>query len=164
MKEHIGIKSIGSVKYFQRDNRTGLMIPGTYVENENTIYPDLRYYLAYKIGTDTTNQSLSNRFATGGTLSSGDNGYDGIAYSTIPIESLSHKLDTDINAGGNNSTNYIEFSGSIAGELNMSGYLVLGHSYLHSSTIFVDTYAYYSITQFIESGRTFYFYWRITLI
>ena len=162
MKEHVGIKPIGSVRYFQRDNRTGLMIPGTYVENKNTIYSDLRHYLAYKIGTDTTNQSLSNRFATVGTLSSGDNGYDGITFG-YGQTALTHKLDTDINAGGNNSTNYIEFSGSIAGELNMSGLLVLGHSYLHSSTAFVDSYAYYSITQNIESGRTFYFYGRITL-
>ena len=162
MKEHIGIKSIGSVKYFQRDNRTGLMIPGTYVENENTIYPDLRYYLAYKIGTDTTNQSLSNRFATGGTLSSGDNGYDGITFG-YGQTALTHKLDTDINAGGNNSTNYIEFSGSIAGELNMSGELVLGHHYLQTNTAFNDPYAEYQITQNVESGRTFYFYWRITL-
>lgn len=162
MKEHIGIKPIGIVRYFQRDNRTGLIVPGTYVEDKNTIYPDLRYYLAYKTGTDTVNQSLSNRFAVGGTTSAGDDGYDGIAYGTGQT-ALSHKLDTDINAGGNNSTDYIEFSGSIAGALNMSGLLVLGHSYLHSSTAFVDSYAYYAITQNIESGRTFYFYWRITL-
>ena len=162
MEQHVGIKPIGIVRYFQRDNKTGLIVPGTYVEDKNTIQNDLRHYLAYKIGTDTTNQSLSSRFATGGTLSDTDDADDGIAYGSYE-DSLSHKLDTDINAGGNNSTNYIEFSGSIAGELNMSGELVLGHHYLQTNTAFNDPYAEYQVTQFIESGRTFYFYWRITL-
>lgn len=162
MKEHVGIKPVGVVRYFQRDNKTGLIVPGTYVEDKNTIHDFLRYYLAYKIGTNTINQALDSRFATGGALSSGDNDDDGIAYGT-DVGSLSHKLDTDINAGGNNSVDYIEFSGSIAGALNMSGYLVLGYDYAHAGTSFSKTYAYYSITQNIESGRTFYFYWRITL-
>lgn len=162
MEEYIGIKPVGTVKYFQRDNRTGLIIPGTYVEDKNTVQDDLRYYLAYKTGTNTTNQALDSRFTVGGTLSGADDGDDGIAYG-VSSDILSHKLDTDINAGGDNAINYIEFSGSIAGELNMSGVLVLGGDYDNSIPTLLDIYATYSITVFIESGRTFYFYWRLTL-
>jgi hypothetical protein len=161
MEQH-GIKIKGLVRYFQREKSTGILIPETYVEDHNAIYTDLQYYLAYKIGTDTVDQSLSNRFTVGGTLSSGDNGDDGIAYGTGPTYDLTHKLDTDINAGGAETENYIEFSGSIDGPLTMSGYLQLGHSIV-LATDFADVYAYYSISTEIDSGRTFYFYWRITL-
>jgi len=163
--EQVGLRIKGSVRYFQRDNLTGLIVPGTEHEEHNIIVEDLSFYLAYKIGTETINQSLSSRFTVGGTLSSGDNGDDGIAYGpAVPgVGLLSHKLDTDINAGGDNATNYIEFSGSIAGQLSMSGYLHLGHDYLNTNDDFEEPYAYYSISAEIDSGRTFYFYWRLTL-
>lgn len=165
MEEVVGIKLKGSVKYFQRDDRTGLIIPRTECKDNNIIESDLQYYTAYKIGTNTINQSMSSRFAVGGTLSAGDNGDDGIAYGPgVPgVGLLSHKLDTDINAGGDNATDYIEFSGSIAGPLTMSGYLHLGHDYLNSNADFNEPYAYYAITTTIDSGRTFYFYWKLTL-
>jgi len=159
--EEIGINLIGSVRYFQRDKLTGLIIPGTEVESKNTIVEDLSFYLAYKIGTDTINQSLSSRFTVGGTIGIGDNGDDGIAYGTSTISGLTHKLDTDINAGGALTESYIEFSGNIDGPLSLAGYLQLGHDY--GLGAFSEPYAYYAITTTIESGRTFYFYWRLTL-
>jgi len=162
MEEIVGIPIVGSVIYFQRDDLTGLIVPGTKVEDHNTINSDLTFYLAYKIGTNTINQSLNNRFTVGGALSSGDNGYDGIAYGGSS-DILTYKLDTDINAGGTNAENYIEFVGSIAGPLVMSGVLVLGGNYLHSVPTLVDIYATYNISADIESGRTFYFYWRLTV-
>lgn len=161
----IKIPVTGSVRYFQRDNITGLIVPGTEHEDHNIIQNDLLNYLSYKIGTDTINQSISNRFTVGGTIDSGDDGYDGIGYSaSSPTEALTHKLDTDINAGGDLTELYIEFSGSIAGALNMTGYLQLGHNYDDvPSALFNDLYAYYSISANIEAGRTFYFYWRLTI-
>ena len=154
-------KPVGTVKGFQRD-KNGLFLPDTYFEGENAITTDLKAYLPYKAGTDTVNQAIDNRFTSGAALSSGDNGYDGIAYGT-GLTALSYKLDTDINAGGDNATAYIEFSGNIAGPLTMLGYLLLGFNYVHGSTAFTKTYAAYLISQTIDSGNTFYFYWRITL-
>ena len=162
MQKHNGIKLIGTVRGFQKDNISGLVIPETVFQGKNLISAPLQYYLAYKIGTNTTDQAVDNRFTTGGTLSSGDNGYDGIAYGGV--SSLTGKLDTDINAGGDNATSYIEFSGSIAGPVSISSRLYLGWNYVHASTNFTKTYAIYSIgTVDVDSGRTFYFYWRFTL-
>lgn len=161
--EELGLRIIGDIRYFQRDKKTGIIIPGTYHEHHNTIVLDLTYYLAYKIGTDTINQSLSNRFTVGGTVSAGDNGYDGIAYGTTSSGGITHKLDTDINAGGDNATSYIEFAGNIDGPLSMPGYLHLGHSLTYASAAFDEPYAYYNISTSVESGRTFYFYWRLTI-
>jgi hypothetical protein len=159
--EEVGLRLIGSVNYFQRDKLTGLIVPGTEVVSKNTIVEDLGFYLAYKIGTNTINQSLSNRFTVGGTIGVGDNGYDGIAYGTSTISGLTHKLDTDINAGGTLAESYIEFSGNIDGPLSLAGYLQLGHNY--SVGAFSEPYAYYAITTTVETGRTFYFYWRLTV-
>ena len=162
METHDGIKPVGTVIYFQRDNKTGLVVPDTYIEDKNTILNSFRYYLAYKIGTDTIDQAMDNRFTVGAALSAGDNGYDGIAYGQT-TSLLENKLDTDINAGGDNATNYIEFSGSIAGPIGLAGLLVLGQNYVHGSTAFTNSHATYNIAVNVDSGRTFYFYWRLTL-
>lgn len=153
---------LANVGGYQVDNKTGLIVPGTKFEDHNLIYNDLLYYLPYKTGTNTVNQAMDNLFAASGTLSSGDNGYDGIAYG-VSSTGLTHKLDTDLNTGGDLATAYVEFSGSIAGSINLSAYLYLGFNYTHASTAFADTYAQYDINQNVESGRTFYFYWRLTL-
>ena len=161
----IKVPVTGSVRYFQRDNITGLIVPGTEHEDHNVIQNDLLYYLPYKIGTDTINQSISNRFTVGGTIDSGDDGQDGIGYGTATVDSLTHKLDTDINAGGDLTETYIEFVGSIAGAINMTGYLQLGHDYDDvPSARFNDLYAYYNISSNVEAGQTFYFYWRFAII
>lgn len=160
--ESIGFRIIGTVKGFQRDNETGLILPETLFEDKNTLYATGAHYLAYKIGTDTINQAIDNRFTTGAALVSGDEEYDGIAYGPTS-STLSHKLDTDINAGGDQATNYIEFSGSIAGPIGLAGVLALGFDYTHGSTAFANLYATYGISVTVDPGRTFYFYWRLTL-
>lgn len=160
--EEVGLRLKGSVRYFNRDDRTGLIVPGTEVIDHNTITLDVTWYLAYKIGTHTIDQSMSNLFTVGGTIDTGDNGQDGIAYGTAAEDSLTHKLDTDLNAGGDNATNYIEYVGSIAGPLNMTAYLQLGEQVILGNQ-FSTVNAYYNINNNIESGQTFYFYWRLTV-
>jgi hypothetical protein len=151
-----------SIRGFQVDDRTGLILPKTYFEGENAIWADLMEYFAYKIGTETINQAMDNRFAAAGALSSGDNGYDGMAHGASAT-ALDYKFDTDLNAGGTNAENYIEWLGTIAGPVSLTGSLFLGFNYAHGSTAFANTYAQYIINTTVDSGRTFYFYWRITV-
>jgi len=152
-----------NVNGFQKDDKTGLILPETYFEDHNTVENDILYYLAYKIGTNTVNQCVDSRFAAGGALAVGDNTSDGIAHGASST-TLDYKLATSLVAGtGTGSVAYTELLGSIAGAVTLNGYLYIGFNYVHASTAFTKTYFSYNISQTVAAGRTFYFYWRITL-
>ena len=153
----------GSVRYYQTDDKTGLLIPGTYKEEENTINSTLLYYLAYKIGTDTTDYALSSLFGTGQAASGGDVGDDGIAHGSGTIDDIDYVFDTDLNDGGDEVETYIEYYGTIPGAVTLNGYLQLGHNLISGPYQFSQVFAYYDINETVASGRTFHFYWKISL-
>ena len=159
-----------NVRGFQVDTKTGLYVPNTYFEDKNTIQTALKAYLAYKIGTDTTDRALDNRFTYEGPASgaSSMDGYDGIAYESAG--DLAYLYVTSINQGGDNSTSYIEFEGYLVadagtGDINTgTNSMVLGHDYNHGAAPdFTTEFSRYSCALNITQGRTDYFYWRITM-
>ena len=68
---------IANVKGWQTDIKTGLIVPDTTFVDKNTLQNDIKYYLAYKVGTDTTNQAMDNLFDTDGAIGAGHIGEDG---------------------------------------------------------------------------------------
>ena len=150
-----------NVRGFQTDLKTGLYVPGTYFEDHNTIQNDFRYYLAYKIGTNTTDQALNNLWTSDGALGSGDSGYDGIAHGAAGT-ALDYKFATSLNAGGDNSLTYIEYYGYIDGAVTLSGNLYLGFTYVHGGTTFTKLYSTYDINTSVAASRRYHFYWKIT--
>lgn len=152
----------GFVRYFQRDNTTGLMIPGTYVEDTNTIQNGLKYYLSNSIEAGV-NKTLTPLFAVGQVPDSGDLNDSGIALNHWETSTISNVLNTDLNAGGTGSESYFEYLGSYVGAVTLRGTLILGHDLQAGLTAFLDEFAYYTINVTVPAARTFYFYWRITL-
>jgi hypothetical protein len=153
---------IGITRGFQTDNRTGLLVPGTYFENlRNTIQNDLKYYLAYKMGTNTTDQAMNNLFTVGGAIGGGHAGEDGMAHGTGGV--ADYAFVTTLNAGGDNSAEYIEFYGYIVGAVTLNNNLYLGFNMQWPGQDFAKTYAEYDINTSVGAGRTFHFYWKITV-
>jgi len=150
---------LANVKGWQTDIKTGLIIPNSSFEDHNTIQNDLRYYLAYKIGTNTTDQALNDLFSADGTPITGD----GIAHGTSPT-SITEVFDTSLSLGGDNSTNYIEFYGFIDGSVTLGDNLYLGFGLTLSPNEFSKYYASYDINTSVASGRRFHFYWRISVL
>jgi len=164
-----GLKPKGFVRYFQRDDKTGLIVPGTYVEDTNTVNSGLTKYLAYVVTTvPGAPQDLDSKFGTGRAYTAtayptGDIGGDGIALlegGEVPAITL--VLATSLNDGGDGSSDYVEYLGSIPGSVTLDGTLQLGWN-LIGTTGFTAVYASYSINVDVLAGRTFYFYWKITM-
>ena len=152
----------GFVRYFQRDNTTGLMIPGTYVEDTNTIQNGLKYYLSNSIEAGV-NKTLTPLFAVGQVPDSGDLNDSGIALANWATYNIEYVLNTDLNTGGTGSESYFEYLGSIVGAVTLRGELILGHDLKAGLVEFTDEFAKYTINVVVPAARTFYFYWRITL-
>jgi hypothetical protein len=152
---------LANVKGWQTDLKTGLIVPGSVFEDKNTIQNGLTYYLAYKIGTDTTDRALNNLFSADGSPS-GHGGEDGIAHHDGSEIDLI--FDTTLSVGGNNSVSYIEFYGFIDGSATLDTSLYLGHNMIVTPYQFTTTFATYSINTSVASGRRFHFYWRINII
>jgi len=154
---------LANVKGWQTDLKTGLIVPGTMFEDHNTIQNDLRYYLAYKIGTNTTDRALNNLFTVDGTPGGGHVGQDGIAHGTA-YTSLTDILATSLSVGGDNTVNYIEFYGYIDGAVSLTNNLYLGQGFIISPNEFSYQFASYDINTSVGAGRRFHFYWRIRIL
>ena len=177
MQEALDIKTRGSVVYFQTDSGILIpeskaipdfrkeIIPGTFHQGRNTIQNALKYYLAYKIGTDITDKALDALTVSSGTVASvgaANDGKDGI-FSGPGSSLVDHILLTTKNAGGIEAEAYVEYYGTIAGSLTLSDTLYLGHNYVNSSTALTTTFATYPINEVVAASRTFHFYWKITI-
>jgi len=160
------IKLRGDVKGFQTDKKTGLLVPNTYFEDHNTIDSNLHEYLAYKITTNTNNYSLDNLFTTHRVPIIGDSNMDGICHCTVGDGTgINYVFDTDLNAGGDNATSYIEYYAHGEGALTLTGYLLLIYDLTEwDSTKVTAIYASYDINTSVLVGRVFHFYWKITLV
>lgn len=160
--------SLANVKGWQTDLKTGLVVPGTTFEDHNTVQNELRYYLAYVIGTQPAGgniQAMDDLFSSDGVPTSGNDNEDGIAHGT-GIASLDLIFDTSLSVGGDNNLNYIEFYGFIDGLQTLTDNLYLGQNLISSGgPIELDKeYASYDINTSVSAGRRFHFYWRITIL
>lgn len=151
-----------NIKGWQTDLKTGLIIPGSVFYNKNTVQNDLKYYLAYKIGTNTTDQTMDSLFTTDGTPVGGHEGDDGIAHGTSSTV-LTDIFATSLSTGGDNSTVYIEFYGYIDGSVSLTNNLYLGYDFSLAPNSFAKEYASYDINTSVAAGRRFHFYWRVTI-
>ena len=152
---------LANIKGWQTDLKTGSIIPGSVFEDKNTVQNDLKYYLAYKIGTDTTDQALDNLFPTDDTPVVGD----GIAHGVSSTE-ITEVFATSLSTGGDNSTVYIEFYGYIDGDdpsTSLTNNLYLGYGLTLGPSEFSKEYASYDINTSVTLGRRFHFYWRVTI-
>ena len=154
---------LANVKGWQTDLKTGLVVPGTEFEDHNTIQNALKYYLAYKIGTDTPDRAMNNLFNTDGAPGPGNVGQDGIGHGTNST-SLDLILDTSLSVGGDNTVNYIEFYGFIDGAVTLTDNLYLGQGYIQGPNEFSYEYASYDINTSVAAGRRFHFYWRVQIL
>ena len=154
----------GDVRYYQTDDKTGLLVPGTYKEEANTIFTDLQYYLMYKIGTDTTDYAMDSLFPTGRAVIGTDIGEDGIVHADASTgATVDYVFDTDLNDGGDEVETYIEYYGTLPGAATLNGYLQLGQALIGTPYELSRTFAYYDINETVAAGRTFHFYWKISL-
>ena len=149
---------LANIKGWQTDLKTGLVIPDSIFEGHNTVQNDLKYYLAYKIGTDTTDQALDNLFPTDDTPIAGD----GIAHGPSSND-IYEVFATSLSTGGDNSTVYIEFYGYIDGLVSLTDNLYLGYGLTTPPPEFSKEYASYDINTSVTLGRRFHFYWRVTI-
>jgi hypothetical protein len=142
--------------------REDLMIPWTHKKDHNTIYTDLKAYLAYKIGTNTVDQTMDNLF-TAQTLAT-QNGKDGMCQaSTSYANSTDTVFITTLNDGGDNSDEFIEFYGYITGETSLAPTLILGYNMLATTTKqFTKLYAHYTINTTVAASRNYHFYWKLS--
>lgn len=155
---------IANVKGWQTDLKTGLVVPESVFEDRNTLQNDIKYYLAYKIGTDITNQALDDLFTSDGAPTAGNLNEDGIAHGTSS-SNLDLILDSSLSVGGDNSTSYIEFYGFIDGAQTLTDNLYLGFNLaVLSPNEFTKEYASYDINISVAAGRRFHFYWRVTIL
>lgn len=155
---------IANVKGWQTDLKTGLIVPDTTFYDYNTLQNDLKYYLAYKIGTDASDHAMDNLFDVDGAMSGSHLSHDGIAHGSTSVN-LDYAFHTTLNAGGDNSTLYIEFYGYIdGGPISLNNNLYLGQVVTGSTPYpFLYEYASYDINTSVAAGRRFHFYWRITI-
>jgi len=156
--------SLANVKGWQTDLKTGLVIPDSTFEDHNTIQDHLRWYLAYKIGTNTTNQAMDDLFSSDGAPGGGNINEDGIAHG-VNIASIDLIFDSSLSVGGDNNLSYIEFYGFIDGPQTLSDNLYLGHNLISIGPNELDKeYASYDINTSVSAGRRFHFYWRINIL
>jgi len=159
------INLTGEVRHYHTDDKTGLMIPGTFYKGPNTINSALGYYLMYKLGTHTLDYAIDNFFTEGAAVNGDDVGFDGIAQADdLPgSETIDYVFLTSLNTGGDESVAYAEFYGSIPGAVTLATYLQLGWNLKGSDPYdFTKVFAYYAINETVAAGRTFHFYWKIT--
>ena len=162
-----------NVMGYQVDKDSGLYIHNTYFKGKNTLQTELKKYLAYKIALDTTDRAvLTNKFTFEGGVAEGGaaamDGYSGMAYEGQG--DYLYIFDTDLSQGGDNATAYIEFVGFLnadatTGDIAPGAYnMVLGHDYNAGGPgPFATLFSRYSHTLSVLQGRTFYFYWRISI-
>ena len=153
---------LANVKGWQTDLKTGLVIPETTFEDKNTVQTGMTYYLAYKIGTNTTDRALDDLFDSDGAPGGGNVGQDGIGH--WDGDDINLILDTSLSVGGDNSTSYIEFYGFIDGAVTLTGDLQLGHGLIISPNEITTIFATYDINTSVAAGRRFHFYWRINVL
>ncbi len=145
---------------------TGRMVPHTEWRQKNTIKAALFNYIAYKLGTDTTDNALDLLFTSSGTkagVGAAMAGRDGIIEGTEGVPVITHLLLTTLNDGGTNAEAYIEFYGHITGSINLVPHLFLGHNYDNAGNgDFGTIFSTVSISQTVAASRRYHHYWKIT--
>ena len=161
------IKVVGSVRGHQtwldeHGRDSGEIVPGSQLEDKNTIEDALKAYLAYKIGTDTTDYALNNLFTADeatpfGTMA----GLDGIViYDAVPGDW--NTFITTLNDGGDNTETYIEYYGYHTNSGGSAESLVSELRLLHSLNSSEIVFASYTIGTTLADGRRYHFYWKIS--
>ena len=154
----------GHVRGWVTEN--GIIVPNTYFEKKNTIQNSLKYYLAYKIGTDTTDYALDDLFTASGTqagVGAAQESKDGIAHGTAATDSINYILQTTKNAGGTNAEDYIEFYGLYDGAITATSYLQIGNVYGDAETAFAVCFSSVSINTTTAAGQKLHYYWKFTI-
>ena len=167
-KEQEVLNLIGTVRSYETDLE-GNVIPGTEVEDHNTINSDLKHYLANCLAANV-NEAMDALF-TGSTPATeiGAGRTDGIVFTT--------KLDsggdfdatacfiTTLNAGGAGTESYVEFYGYIIGAATLNGFLSLGYGLFNDGlhNIFASMFSSYAINKTVAANRRYHFYWKITI-
>ena len=143
---------------------TGRIVPHTEFRCKNTIQPAFLYYLAYKVGTDTTDRALNALFTDNGTqagVGAAQNAKDGIAHGQSP-NAIDYILETVLNDGGTEAEAYIEFYAFITGAATLDQFLYIGFAYANGSTNFTKLWSYISISQAVAANRRYHHYWKFT--
>ena len=149
----------GTILTFQTDKESGAIVPGTVHVDHNTITDTLKAYLAKKLADNSDDWALDNLF----TSSTPADTQDGIAHGDASDGSVTNAFITTKNAGGDGTETYIEFYGKIDGAVTLNDHLLLGHNYQAAVTAFEKVFATYAINETVASGRTYHFYWKITI-
>ncbi len=143
---------------------TERVVPRTRWKSCNTLDNGLLYYLAYKIGTNTTDRALDSLFTASGSqagVGAAQNAKDGIVLNIGG--STAHILLTTLNAGGAEGEAFIEFYGNIDGSIpTFVGSLVIGHNYDNSEPDFTTKFSSVSVSQAIAANRRYHHYWKFT--
>lgn len=166
-KNEISVKGFcrGFQTYLDKDGKdTGIIVSGTNVPwHQNTLGNDLKYYLAYKIATDTTDQAMDALFTGNGAVAglSAQNGKDGIAHGAGGT--MDYLFTTTKNVGGTNAEAYVEFYGYVDGAATLTSTLYLGFNYVHATYELTKKNSSVSINQTVASGRRYHHYWKITV-
>ena len=156
------LKIRGYVKHWQTDEN-GNVVPGTVKEDHNAITDSLRNYLAQVIGAEVLGKAVDTLF-TSQDLGLDDGG-DGIAWGQTNGD-VSGKMVTTKNAGGTGNEAYIEFYGTVQASgaaITIGPYLLLGTDYSSVAYALGTVYATYAINETVPDGRTYHFYWKITI-
>ena len=145
---------------------TGKIVPNTEWDSKNTITTALLYYLAYKVGTDTTDRALDNLFASEGTkagVGAANASKDGIVEGTYGLPAVDHILLTVLNSGGTEAQAYIEFYGYITGAVTLDSYLSIGHNYSNAGDgSLTKRFSDIAISQVVAADRRYHHYWKWT--
>ena len=144
---------------------TGKVVPHTEWKARNTLQTGLLYYLAYKIGTNTTDRALDDLFISSGLVAAvgaANDGKDGIVEGPSGAAEVEGILVTTLNDGGTEAEAYIEFYGYMEGAYSLDDNLILGHNFV-DSTDSITEFSKVSINQEVAANRRYHHYWKITL-
>lgn len=144
---------------------TGKIVPHTEFMCKNTIQSAFLYYLAYKVGTDTTDRALNALFTDNGTqagVGAAQNGKDGVAHGIASPVTIDYILETTLNDGGTEAEAYIEFYAFITGAATLNALLMLGFNYVNASQDWTKEWSQVSISQSVAANRRYHHYWKFT--
>lgn len=145
---------------------TGRVVPHTKWSCKNTIATAFLQYLAYKVGTETTDRALNSLFTGNGTQASvgaAQNGKDGVVHGTLGPSDVDYILQTTLNDGGTEAETYIEFYAFITGAATLTASLHVGHNYANAGDGGLTTvFSTVSVSQTPAANRRYHHYWKFT--
>ena len=163
MKDAV-IEVNGTIKSWQTELDTGVIVPGTKQINHNTIGSDLKKYLAHVMAV-TTDESIKEADLQTSITFVYEAGKSGIAFVLSGASYQSEWFITEINDGGDGIEAYVEFYGYIDGAVTLNGTLQLGSVLTGgaSTAVYTNTFATYTINETVPAARRFHFYWKVTM-